>query len=460
MANSRKQSQNNISIRVEKILHEQIQQDENLVLGLSGGVDSVVLLSILTSLSIKLKFNLTALHINHGISPNANKWEKFCIDLCGTNGIPIKTAKIKISRLSGTSLEANARDARYQIFKNIKANYVVLAQHLDDQSETILLQMLRGAGIKGLGAMPVIRNQVSEIRDRIYEPAPKILRPLLNVPRDEIEEYARKGKLSWVEDESNNNISFNRNFLRHKILPLLEERFPSYRTTFLRTSEHMAEASYLLDDLAEIDRQECSISDHLQIKKLQEIGFIRAKNLLRYDLAQRGVILPSAVKLEDIIRQLFFARSNTKLHITFGDTEVRSFKGEVYVRQLSKLPSKECRFVWKGEKNLAITETGDSVRFIHKKGKGINLKKLIEGQVVIRFRLGGERMRPDCNRPCRSLKNLFQEGSFPHWERESLPLLFSDEHLVWVPGIGVDCAYQAGVSDQGLIVSWHHNSDK
>ena len=459
MANSRKLKLNNVSSRVENILHEQIQQDDHLVLGLSGGVDSVVLLSILTSLSLKLKFSLTAFHVNHGISPNANKWEKFCLNLCSTHSIPISIAKLKVSRLSGTSLEANARDARYQKFKNLRADYVILAQHLDDQAETILLQILRGAGVKGLGAMPVVRNQISEFGDQAFDSGPQILRPLLEVSRNEIEDYARKYKLSWITDESNNNVSFDRNFLRHKIFPLLEKKFPSYRTTFLRTSRHMAEASYLLDDLAKFDREKCSVSNQLQIEKLQELSFSRAKNLLRYDLAQRGVILPSTVKLEDMLRQLLSSRSDTKLHITFGDTEIRSFKGNIYVRRISTFPNKEWKFIWKGEKKLAITEKGDSVRFIREKGKGINLQKLKEGPVIIRFRLGGERMRPDCNRPRRSLKNLFQEASFPQWERESLPLLFSGEHLVWVPGIGVDCAFQAGVSDPGLIVSWHPNSD-
>jgi tRNA(Ile)-lysidine synthase len=459
MANSRKLKLNNVSSRVENILHEQIQQDDHLVLGLSGGIDSVVLLSILTSLSLKLKFSLTAFHVNHGISPNANKWEKFCLNLCSTHSIPISIAKLKVSRLSGTSLEANARDARYQKFKNLRADYVILAQHLDDQAETILLQMLRGAGVKGLGAMPVVRNQISEFGDQVFDSGPQILRPLLEVSRNEIEDYARKYKLSWITDESNNNVSFDRNFLRHKIFPLLEKKFPSYRATFLRTSRHMAEASYLLDDLAKFDREKCSVSNQLQIEKLQELSFSRAKNLLRYDLAQRGVILPSTVKLEDMLRQLLSSRSDTKLHITFGDTEIRSFKGNIYVRRISTFPNKEWKFIWKGEKKLAITEKGDSVRFIREKGKGINLQKLKERPVIIRFRLGGERMRPDCNRPRRSLKNLFQEASFPQWERESLPLLFSGEHLVWVPGIGVDCAFQAGVSDPGLMVSWHPSSD-
>ncbi|TFH12899.1 MAG: tRNA lysidine(34) synthetase TilS [Nitrosomonadales bacterium] len=458
MANSRKLKLSNIFSRVENILHEQIQRDDHLVLGLSGGVDSVVLLNILTSLSLQLEFALSAFHVNHGISPNANKWERFCLNLCGVHGIPIKIAKLKIGRLPGASLEAIARDARYQRFKNLKADYVILAQHLDDQAETLLLQMLRGAGVKGLGAMPVVRNQISKIGNQALDPGPQILRPLLNVSRSEIEDYSRKHKLCWIADESNNDVSFDRNFLRHKIFPLLEKRFPSYRTTFLRTSRHMAEASCLLDDLAEYDRKECAISNKLQIERLRELSFSRARNLLRYNLAQQGVTLPSTVKLEDILRQLVSSRLDSKLHITFGDTEIRSFKGNIYVRRVSALPNKEWKFVWKGEKQLAIAELGGSVRFIRKKGKGINLQKLKEGPVIIRFRLGGERIRPDCNRPRRSLKNLLQEASFPLWERESLPLLFSGDCLVWVPGVGVDCSFQAGVADPGLIVSWHPNA--
>ena len=455
MANSRKLKLSSILSRVENILREQVQRNDHLVIGLSGGVDSVLLLSILTSLFVQLGFTLSALHVNHGISPNANKWEKFCLDLCSTHDIPIKIAKLKVSRLSGTSLEAVARDARYQIFRKLKADYVILAQHLDDQAETLLLQMLRGAGVKGLGAMPVVRNQISEVGNQALDTGPQILRPLLNVSRSEIEDYAQKNKLCWITDESNNDVSFDRNFLRHKIFPLLEKRFPSYRTTFLRTSRHMAEAGCLLDELAEYDRKECIISNKLQIEELLKLSFPRARNLLRYSFAQQGVILPSAVKLEDILGQLLSSRLDTKLHIMFGDTEIRCFRGSIHVRRASVLPNKKWKFVWKGEKQLAIAELRGSVRFMCKKGRGINLQKLKEGPVIIRFRLGGERIRPDCNRPRRSLKNLLQEASFPLWERESLPLLFSGEHLVWAPGIGVDCGFQAGVSDLGLIVSWH-----
>jgi len=174
MANSRKLKLSSILSRVENILREQIQPDTHLVIGLSGGMDSVVLLSMLTTLSDQLGFTLSVLHVNHGISPNANKWGKFCLNLCDSHGIPIKIAKLKVSRLSGTSLEAVARDARYQIFKRLKADYVILAQHLDDQAETLLLQLLRGAGVKGLEDIkpssrqyPYIRFDVED-KSRLY----------------------------------------------------------------------------------------------------------------------------------------------------------------------------------------------------------------------------------------------------------------------------------------------------
>lgn len=459
MGNSRKSKSSSILSRVENILNEQIQRDDHIVIGLSGGVDSVSLLHILVSLSVRLGFILSALHINHSISPSANKWEKFCLKLCSDYDIPIKITKLKVSKLVGTSLEAVAREARNSIFNRQKANYIVLAQHIDDQAETLLLQLLRGAGVKGLGAMPVIKDCTSADRNQILVTGPRVLRPLLGVSRCEIEDYAKKNKLSWIIDESNDDISFDRNYLRHEVLPLLEKRFPSYRTTFLRSSRHMAEAACLLDELAGIDSKGCIISDKLQIEGLRKLSFPRARNLLRYNLAQQGVVLPSTVKLEDILRQLLSSRLDSKLHISFGKTEIRCFKGSVHVQQASVLPDKKWSFVWKGEKNLAIAELGGSLRFISKKGEGINLQKLKERPVILRFRLGGERMRPDCNRPRRSLKNLLQEASLPLWKRESLPLLFSGEQLVWAPGIGVDCGFQAGVSDPGLLVSWHPNSN-
>ncbi len=442
-------------------MREQIRCDDHLVIALSGGVDSVVLLDLLAALSLKMQFILSAVHVNHGISANAAKWVKFCHTLCQSKGIHLKIVRLKISRQRGVSLEAAARDERYQVFRKLKADYVVLAQHLDDQAETLLLQLLRGAGVKGLGAMPVVRNLTSGIGDpasAVIDDAPsqrpKILRPLLDVSRREIECYATENALQWITDESNADVSFDRNFLRHEFFPLLEKRFPSYRTTFLRASRHMAEASGLLDELAEADSKACVVPGKLKIEDLKKLSSSRAGNLLRYTLSREGAILPSTAKLEEILRQLLSSRPNSKLHIIFGNAEVRCFQGAVYVRQADTSPDAEWPLSWHGEKQLVIADLGGIIKFTRRKGLGINLRKLMESPVTIRMRQGGERLRPDCNRPRRSLKNLLRETLLPPWERKALPLIFSGEHLVWVPEIGVDCDFQAVTGEPGLMVEW------
>jgi tRNA(Ile)-lysidine synthase len=265
--------------------------------------------------------------------------------------------------------------------------------------------------------------------------------------------------LQWVTDESNEDVSFDRNFLRHEFFPLLEKRFPSYRTTFLRASRHMAEASDLLDELAEADSRECTVPGKLHIEDLRKLSFPRARNLLRYTLAQQGAILPSTTKLEEILRQLLSSRPDAKLRVIFGNTEVRCFRGMVHVRNRhisrpDELPVVDWQVPWHGEKQLIIAELGGTLIFAHDRGMGINLQKLSEHPVTIRPRHGGERLRPDRKRPRRSLKNLLREASLPSWEREMLPLIFSGEHLVCVPGIGVNSDFQATAGEAGIVIQW------
>jgi len=187
MASLRKSKSNNLVTRAEQVLRGQIRSGDHLMAALSGGVDSIVLLDLLAALSVPMQFSLSAVHVDHGISTNAGKWSKFCRAFCKSRSIPIKIVSLKITREPGISLEAAARDARYRVFEKLKADYVVLAQHLDDQAETLMLQLLRGAGVKGLGAMPVVRNQLPSL-PRAGESwreggrkseSPQILRPLL-----------------------------------------------------------------------------------------------------------------------------------------------------------------------------------------------------------------------------------------------------------------------------------------
>jgi tRNA(Ile)-lysidine synthase len=223
----------------------------------------------------------------------------------------------------------------------------------------------------------------------------------------------------------------------------------------------MAEASALLDELAKIDSAQCAVPGKLHVEDLRNLGFPRARNLLRYTLAQHAVILPSTVKLEEILRQLLSSRPDTKLHLIFGNTEIRCFRGRVHIRKaqtiVQAIPEARWYLVWQGEECLPIPELGGTLRFARCKGVGISLQKINEQPVTIRLRQGGERLRTDCNRPRRSLKNLLREASLPPWQRQRLPLIFSGEQLVCVPGIGVDCDFQAADDEQGLVVEWQAN---
>lgn len=425
-----------------------IKPGNHLIIALSGGVDSVVLLHILAVLSRQMQFTLSAVHVNHGISSNAMIWSRFCCSLCHAYDISIYIAYLQIRKEPSMSLEAIAREERYRIFNRIQGDYVVLAQHLDDQAETLLLQLLRGAGVKGLSAMPVVRKQISDA-------APKILRPLLEIPRDRIETYARQNKLNWINDESNNSIVFNRNFLRHEILPLLRKRYPNYPKTLLRTSRHLSEASVLLDELAAIDRENCLVSGKLQVDRIRKLSFPRAKNLLRCILLQQGVNLPSAVKLESILLQLLSAHIDSQPHISLGDHEIRCYKGAIYILPGRKFFQQPKQYIWHGESSLALPCLSGTIHFRQVKDQGISQRKIMNVPMVVRMRLGGERFMPACNRPRRSLKNLLQEASIPPWERNAMPLLFCGERLIWVPGIGIDCEFQVKSGEFGVLPIWN-----
>ena len=449
MAHIRKSKSNSLVCDIEKVLLAYITKGNHLIIALSGGIDSVVLLHILANLAKKVPFQLSAVHVNHGISRNAHLWSRFCCDLCYVLGIPIHVAYIQVKKESGKSLEAIARDGRYRIYSCLHADYVVLAQHSDDQAETLLLQLLRGAGIRGLSALPVIRKQT-------FVHAPRILRPLLEVSRSTIEYYARQNDLKWVSDESNDSISFDRNFLRHEILPLIKNRYPNYVQTLSRSSRHLAEASLLLDELAEMDSISCLLFGELQIESLRKLSFARAKNLFRYVLTRQGADLPSAVKLEEMLKQLLSLSSDNQFHISFGKTEIRSFRGAVNIlpRRNFLECSGQCRYVWREGAFSTLRYLNGTICFKQVESQGINQQKLMNQIITVRSRQGGERFMPDCNRPRRSLKKFLQEASIPSWERDVMPLLFCGEKLVWVPGIGIDCEFKVKSGELGVLPMW------
>lgn len=451
-------SRNSLPEHVAAVLSRHVRPGDRLLLALSGGVDSVVLLDVLDRLRGPFEFALSALHVNHGLSRNAPRWAEFCRSLAASRAIPLEVVTVEVRRGPGQSLEAAARAARYQAYGAQAVEYVVLAHNLDDQAETLLLQLLRGAGLKGLSAMPEIRAQkTGDRRQRdtgSLVGGPQLLRPLLAVPRSAILEYARSRSLVWVEDESNASLAYDRNYLRHAVLPLIEQRFPAYRQTLARTASHLAEAALALAELAEDDARGAVRDGCLDLAAWGKLSLARQKNLLRHYLACQGAPLPSAARLEEILRQLSSARPDARIAIRIGGFELRRFKGHGVVRPAGRAEGQDLCLPWRGEKRVPLGAAGGTLVFHPSLGQGISLKALTREPATIRFRQGGERIQPDCRRRRRSLKNLLQEGNIPPWERSKLPLLFSGERLVWVAGIGIDCAYQAREGEASVEVEW------
>ena len=292
MAASRNSLQNSLPARVAAFLATRTMPGENICVGLSGGCDSVVLLHVLAVLGPR--GNLRAVHVHHGLSENADCWAAFCADYCRDLGIDLLVERVEVDRHSGLGLEAAAREARYRVFSGSAGELLLLGHHQGDQAETLLFNLLRGAGVAGAAGIPVERRR-QQLR---------ILRPLLDVSRDAIETYARDHQLAWVDDESNRDTGLSRNFLRHRVLTVLGARFPAAERNLAQAAGHFAEADVLLGELALIDWRSAADGEALKLAMLRELSLPRLKNLLRYRLRQLGWRAPAAVRLDEFARQL------------------------------------------------------------------------------------------------------------------------------------------------------------
>lgn len=402
MASTRKRSSVSLALPALRGTH--------VAVGLSGGVDSVVLLHRLRALAPRLGFRLSAVHVHHGLSPNADAWATFCRKLCKEWGVPLAVRKVRVRR-SGAGPEAAARAARRAALARSRADAIALAHHLDDQAETVLLNLLRGAGPRGASAMPAAGRLGGKL----------LLRPLLEVPRREVLAYARAHRLAWVEDESNRDDALTRNFLRLHVGPLLESRFPRWRENLARAARLFAAAD------------------------------TRAERALRAFLARRGLRAPSEAKLVEMLKQLTARGARTR--IRHDGKELRVYRGRIEVAPAGEAPV-FTPLDWRGERRLPIAALSGELRFRRARGAGI-AAALVDGRTFrVRLRGGGERLRPDPRRPRRSLKNLFQEAGVPPWRRERLPMLFCGKELVWAAGLGVDAAWQAAGSAPGIVPQW------
>ena len=378
----------------------------HLAVALSGGIDSVTLLH-----QLKARGPVSAIHVHHGLSPNADAWTAFCRKLCKQWDVPLVVTKVQVVK-SGKGLEAAARAARYEAFLKIPEPTIALAHNLDDQAETVLMNLLRGAGRRGASGMA----RESRFKGKT------LIRPLLDISRREIEAYARKNRLAWVEDESNANEALTRNFVRHRLGPLMDQRFPGWKKSLSRAARHFSR---------------------------DEAG---AEELLRKFLQTKGLRAPSEAKLVEMLKQLTSGGARTL--VEHDGARLRVYRGKLTVEKTvaarAFTPLK-----WQGEARLPLPELGGELRFRRTRGKGIDASRM---PLSVQLRAGGERLQPDAKRPRRALKNLFQEAGVPAWERDRLPLLVCGEDLVWVPGLGVDARYQAAKNRPGVLPEWRKMS--
>jgi tRNA(Ile)-lysidine synthase len=362
---------------------------------------------------------------------------------------------VRVDVARGNSTEAAAREARYAALRKTRADFIVLAHNADDQAETVLLQLFRGAGVRGGAAMPQLRkDDGGGGRDEGRGHKASLVRPLLDVTRADIEAYAKRRKLVWVEDESNADTAYLRNWVRHEIAPRIAERVPGFRATLARAARNMGEAAELLDDLAALDAGDAAAGGPLPVARLRELSAPRARNLLRFVIRSRGWRSPDADRLAEALRQALAARRDARVRVDLGECELRRRGGLLYLLPAREVVLPEAPVVWRGEREIALEALGGILAMRRDRGIGMSLARLETGPVTIRARLGGERLQPAANRPTRTVKNLLQEASMPAWERERVPFIYAGDTLACIPGVAVDHRFHAGPGEPSIEASW------
>jgi tRNA(Ile)-lysidine synthase len=414
----------------------------------SGGLDSHVLLHSLVKLRDQYpNLQLQAVHIHHGLSPNADQWADFTEQVCQHWDVAYTLRTIHLGSASQTklSLEAAAREARYKIFSELLlANGCLLTAHTQtDQAETMLLQLLRGAGPMGLAAMPG-RRPLGKGQH---------VRPLLSFTRTALQSYALNEQLKWVEDESNYQLQFDRNYLRHQVMPLLEQRWPKATTTLARSAQHCGEASELLAELAQQDRQllQGTVPNTLLIAPLQQLSIARQRNVLRKWLKSLGFILPSRVKLQQIIDEVIASCADAQPLVSWEGVEIRRFRDLLFAMQpLSASPALPTALAWDLQQPLILPNELGLLTVLPNSPPLLQIKN---ANLTIRFRQGGEICRPLNRKGTHALKKLFQEWNIPTWQRNRIPLLFNNETLLAVIGYGICEEYRKTIGDYQILRS-------
>lgn len=451
-------SNRNETLIIAHIQAQQVQWPpaDQYYLALSGGLDSVVLLHALCQLAIPFK----AIHIHHGLQAKATDWAEFCQQLCQTWQRECQVIAVQVPRIKGQSLEAAARLARYQAFADIMQPGVLLltAHHQDDQAETVLLQLLRGCGLRGLSAMPAYQA---------FGPG-GLARPLLGISRKCLAHYAQTHHLSWVEDDSNAQIRFSRNFLRHEVIPVLKKRWPQLGITLARSAHHAAEAVVLLDELAQQDQARIKTPAGLSVSQLNALSSARRRNVLRYYIRQQGLPIPDQAHLKRIEQEVLTAAPDKNPQVIWLGAEARRYRDTLYL--MPPLPAYDPAFhtewILGGEAlpipGIGLLKATWQANYTPSPPTQAAIGSCWIGylrgtltHLTVRFRSGGNTVEDNRVAPA---KKQWQRWGIPPWLRGRQPLLYQDKQWVMVIGYGIYAPFQARPQQAAWRIEWQSPS--
>ncbi|MGI9202964.1 MAG: tRNA lysidine(34) synthetase TilS [Woeseiaceae bacterium] len=413
------------------------------IVAFSGGLDSTVLLHALANCAGDTP--VVAVHIDHGLHPDSPAWASHCEVIAKRFGVAYVGLEVAVNEKAAAGLEAAARDARYSAFHElVQANDCLLsAHHADDQAETLLLNLMRGSGVSGIAGIGV---------SRVYGKG-LLLRPLLDVPLQDLVSYAEAEQLEWVEDPSNRDTRFDRNFLRHEILPALASRWPAVAERLRRSAELVGEASELLNDLADVDRLAVGAGNRLGIDQLQALSGLRQRNVLRRAIRCCGFPPPPGTRLQQIVDELIPARPDAQPLVAWRGVEVRRYRNELFILPQATRTSPPAGAELRANgRPVAVGGELGTLQLLGTDNAGISPDIAAAG-LAIRFRDGGEDIRVAGHESPQKLKKLLQEAGILPWMRPRLPLLYHGERLVAVANLWIDAQSTA---QPGYVVEWHN----
>ncbi|MEH6457226.1 MAG: tRNA lysidine(34) synthetase TilS [Cocleimonas sp.] len=419
-----------------RLQYPKLSPSNKILVAYSGGLDSHVLLHLLSCIP-RDEFDLRAIYINHGLQSQAVDWGKHCQQVCQDLDVPFSSINVSIKPSKGESLEELARTARYQaLYAALKQDEILMtAHHQNDQAETLLLQLFRGAGVHGLAAM-ANTNEI-KVNSNTYLHS----RPLLHQSRQALEAYVRENDLKHIEDPSNQDTGFDRNFLRQKIMPLLRDRWLGIDKAISRTATLQAETKGLLDEVAQQDLPSILASElsiftggndqpllfaPIAIPRLLKLSDAKQRLLIRYWVSKQGFLNPSAKKLQHIFTDVIESAKDKQPLVEWKGAELRRFQDHLYI--MSPLLAHDVTQVisWQADSPLNIPSINITLN--------PDLLDTDSENITVRFRQGGETIEIP-KRGNISLKNLFQEQQIPPWVRSRLPLIYIDDKLIKIVGL-------------------------